>query len=79
MGTHMGTHMGNPAVQDGIAFAKENGMLFIECSAKTKAGIAQAIEVRTRVLTYGGTQRRTRRVICGHRMAALTLARHRGT
>jgi len=30
--------------QEGVNFAKEHGMLFIECSAKTKAGIIQAFE-----------------------------------
>ena len=30
--------------QEGVNFAKEHGMLFIECSAKTKAGIQQAFE-----------------------------------
>lgn len=30
---------------DGVAFAKDNGMLFIEVSAKTRAGITQAVEV----------------------------------
>ena len=30
--------------QDGINFAKGHGMLFLECSAKTRAGITQAFE-----------------------------------